>query len=104
MADSLAEPELKSELIRDLRDRAEQGARVRDLVGCVQSGLALKETAVLPVLWYFTKAFHLTLRDVLPIREWLGTDSDQEIDALILPAIRRTHAQWAADRPNMNTD
>jgi hypothetical protein len=40
------------------------------------------------------KAFYLPLGDVLPIREWLGSDQDEEIDAIIQPAIARTKEKW----------
>jgi len=70
--------------------QAEQGKGGPDLVQFVQSELGLKHDALLPVLWYFMKAFHLPLGEVLPIREWLGTGNDEEIDAIILPAIQRS--------------
>jgi hypothetical protein len=46
-------------------------------------------------LWYFTQAFCLPLAAVLPIREWMGTEKDDEIDAILLPAILSTRDRWA---------
>jgi hypothetical protein len=36
----------------------------------------------------------LPLPKVLPVREWLGTEDDEEINAIILPAIAGTRDQW----------
>jgi hypothetical protein len=88
-AGTYAEPELKPEILRKLQESAAHGATVRELVRIVQDRLALPEDAVVPVLAYFSKAFSLSLREVLPIREWLGTNNDKEIDSIILPAIER---------------
>jgi hypothetical protein len=41
------------------------------------------------------KAFHLPLGEVLPMREWLGIGNDEEIDALVLPALRRAKDKWS---------
>jgi hypothetical protein len=89
------QPEVRAEIVAALRDLVEQGKGVRELVRYVQSELSLKDNALLPVLWYFMKAFHLPLGDILPIREWLGTGNDKEIDAIILPAIRRARNKWS---------
>jgi hypothetical protein len=83
------EPEVRADLVEAMRDLAEEGKGVREMVWCIQSRLGLKHDALLPVLWYFMKAFHLSLGEVLPIREWLGMGNDEEIDSIILPAIRR---------------
>jgi hypothetical protein len=64
------------------------------LIRFTQSELGLKHDALLSVLWHFMKAFHLPLGEVLPIREWLGTGDDKEIDEVVLPAIRRTKPKW----------
>ena len=89
------EPEVRADIIEALRELAEQGKGVRELVQCVQSELELKPDALLLVLWYFMKAFHLPLGEVLPIREWLGTGNDEEVDALVLPAIQRAKHNWS---------
>jgi hypothetical protein len=89
------EPEVRVDLVEAMRDLAEQGKGVREMVRCIQLGLGLKHDALLPVLWYFMKAFHIPLGEVLPIREWLGTGNDQEIDAIVLPAILRARGKWS---------
>ncbi len=87
--------ELNVELLQELRHLAERGATVRELVTAIQSGLGLAPDALIPVLWYLTSAFNLSLREVLPVREWLGTDNDEEINAIILPAIEHAKQKWA---------
>ena len=79
------------------RKLANQGNSVPELVRFVQSELVLKHDALLSVLWYFMKAFHLPLGEVLPIREWLGTGDDREINALVLPAIQRSKDKWSGE-------
>ena len=66
-----------------------RGTNVRELTAEIHHRLGLENEAMLPVLWYFTEAFGLTLPEVLPIREWIGTDRDEEIDALIMPSIAK---------------
>ncbi len=95
MAQIVDEPGIRADIVEAMRDLAEQGKGVRELVRCVQSDLGLKNDALLLVLWYFMKAFHLPLGEVLPIREWLGTGNDEEIDAVVLPAIQRTKDKWS---------
>src|SRR5260370_41590087 len=96
MEQVIDEPEVRVDIVEAMRDLADQGKGVRELVQVVQSQLSLKHDVFLPVLWYFMKAFHLPLAEVLPIREWLGTDNnDEEIDAVILPAIRRAKDRLA---------
>jgi len=94
MAQVIEELEIKPEILSALRQLAARGANVRELVGCLQAKLSMDDAALLPVLWYFMKAFHLPLDRVLPLREWLGTNDDQEIDRLILPAIQKTKSKW----------
>ncbi len=48
----------------------------------------------MPVLAGFVKAFSVPLLKVLPIREWIGSTSDAEIDALILPEIENARPKW----------
>jgi hypothetical protein len=75
---------------------AANGATVRQLVQTIQAQLGFRPDAIVPLLWYFTQAFGLPLVTVLPIREWLGTDRDEEINQLILPAIQRNRPHWPA--------
>ena len=98
MTEPREDPEINTDVIRQMRLLARRGTTVRELVHTVQVGLGLKSDAVLlPALWYITRAFYLTLPAVLPIREWLGTTQDEEINALILPAIEQTRARWMAE-------
>ena len=85
----------RQDVIQAMREKALRGASVRGLVQEAQMRLDYPHDAILPVLWYFTQAFCLPLGKVLPLREWLGTDDDSEIDALLLPAIASTRSRWA---------
>jgi hypothetical protein len=85
-----------------MRELAARGTTVRELVNEVRSRLGYEEDAIVPVLWYFTQAFEIPLPEVLPIREWMGTDRDAEIDALILPAIEKRRSRWLPTAPQSN--
>jgi hypothetical protein len=95
MPSAIQVPPARADLVESMRDLAQRGGSVRELVCCIRSEMGLEHDALLQVLWYFMKAFHLPLGQVLPIREWLGTGNDEEIDALILPAIRRSREKWS---------
>lgn len=90
----LGQPVLRPDIITALRQMAVRGTSVRELTSEIRHRLGLKNEAIVPVLWYFTEAFGLTLPEVLPIREWIGTDRDEEIDALIMPAIANATEKW----------
>src|SRR5262245_56506977 len=94
MSGTLEQPTTREDVIRAMRELATRGTTVRELVQVVHTRLGYPEDAVLPVMWYFSEAFGLPLKDVLPLREWLGTDRDEEIDALMLPAIAKARSQW----------
>ncbi len=98
-----AEP--RSDIIDSLRALAARGARVRELADEIVARLDVKSMReyMLPVLWYFMKAFCLPLPRVLPIREWIGTEDDAEIDALILPEIEKSKDKWNT-RPTPDTE
>lgn len=91
----LEPPDVRADVIEALRDLARRGTTVRELVRMLQTSMDLDQDSLLTILWYFMKAFCLPLGDVLPIREWLGTDRDEEIDAAILPAIKKTMGRWS---------
>jgi hypothetical protein len=95
MADALQMPKRDADLVHRMRALARKGATVRELVAEVRNRLGYPGEALIPVLWYFTEAFCLPLPAVLPLREWMGTDKDDEIDAILLPAIRSTRDRWA---------
>lgn len=63
------QPQLNEDIIREMRQLAETGATVPQLVRTIQTRLGYAEAAILPVLWYFTVAFSLPLPFVLPLRE-----------------------------------
>ena len=98
MISDYEEPELRADLEQKLRSMADGGATVRQLVETIQCQLDLNGDAVIPVLAYFVKAFRVPLLDVLPIREWLGTTNDEEINALVLPALEKTKDRWGATK------
>ncbi len=93
MSQTLTNADAKPEVIQELRNLADCGATVRQLVAVIQTRTGLKEDAILPVLWYFMNAFSLTLPEVLPLREWLGTREDKDIDSIILPAIEKARGR-----------
>lgn len=97
MTEPREDPEINTDVIRQMRALARRGTTVRELARAVQTGLGLKPNAVIPVIWYIMRAFHLSLPVVLPVREWLGTTQDDEINAQILPAIEQTRDRWMAE-------
>jgi len=89
--------EVRVELIQELRALAERGADVPELVEFLQRRLELDDgNSLLPVLLYFRTAFDITLREALPLREWLGGRDRTEIDSLLIPAIERSKPRWRA--------
>ena len=91
---------LRKDVIQTLRSQARQGANVRQLVATIVESLQLREHRVIPVVSYLTGAFCLPLPTVLPVREWMGTENDEEIDALILPAIEKARIKWEGEEQN----
>lgn len=82
--------EISVELVQELRDLAERGADLPELVNFLQQRLELEDNnAVLPSIVYFRAAFELTLREAMPLREWLGGRDRSEIDSILIPAIQR---------------
>lgn len=89
--------EVRVELVQELRALAERGADVPELVELLQRRLELDDrNAVLPALLYFRTAFDISLREALPLREWLGGRDRTEIDSLLIPAMRRSKDRWQA--------
>lgn len=105
MNEVLEQPKPRADIIAVLRQLAARGTTVRELTGEIRRRLGCENEAIVPVLWYLTEAFGLTLPEVLPVREWIGTDRDEEIDALIMPAIANTREKWAnAVTEQVNSD
>jgi len=91
----LVSAELRVELIAELRALAKRSADVPELVRLLEQRLGLTDDrALFPALLYFRAAFCLSLREVLPLREWLGGQDRSEVDSILIPAMRRTKEQW----------
>lgn len=84
----------REEMLHEMREMAESGADVRTMAFYVQDKLGVERTAIIPVLAYFCTAFSLPLIEVLPIREWLGTDLDDDINREIMPKILKARTKW----------
>jgi hypothetical protein len=97
MSDNGTPSPIASVVIQELREAARRGASVRELVAVIHRRTGSSDKTPIPVLTGFLHAFRVPLPKILPIREWLGTNNDQEIDALILPEIEKTRPQWAAE-------
>ncbi len=88
------------ELVQEMRARRDRGADVPELVEFLQQRLELDErNAVLPMIVYFRAAFDLTLREALPLREWLGGRDRSEIDSILIPAMQRSKDRWQSRQP-----
>ncbi len=87
--------EVSVELIQELRAQAERGADVPELAEFLQQRLELNErNAILPTIVYFRTAFDLSLREAMPLREWLGGRDRSEIDSILIPAMHRSRNRW----------
>ena len=86
---------IQIEVVQELRELAGRGADVPELVEVLLKRLELEPiNAVFPAFLYFRTAFGLTLREVLPLREWLGCKDRSEIDSILTPAMQRTKSRW----------
>lgn len=89
--------EVSAELIQELRTLAGRGADVPELVDLLQQRLELDDAkAVLPAIVFFRAAFDLSLREALPLREWLAGRDRSEIDSVLMPALLRSKGRWQA--------
>jgi hypothetical protein len=90
--------ELRVDLVLDLRASAERGADVPELVRLLQQRLGLgDDQALFPALVYFCSAFCLSLREAMPLREWLAGQDRSEVDSILIPAMRRNRERWKSD-------
>ena len=89
---------MRADIVREMRETASRGGTVPELVTLVQAKAGYNDGAILPVLWYFSKAFCLPLPIVLPLREWFFDRNDEAINALLLPEIEQNRAQWSLVR------
>ncbi len=95
MTKSFSDPPMNEDLLREMRLLAKDGTSVRALTQLIQLRLDVTyENGAIAILAYFCRAFLIPLREVLPIREWLGTTQDAEIDAQILPLIEQNKDEW----------
>jgi hypothetical protein len=85
---------MRDNILSEMRDMVDGGTDVRGLTELLQQRLELKPDSVIPVMAYFCRAFCLPLYDILPIREWLGSDDDREINELIMPKILSAKSKW----------
>jgi hypothetical protein len=91
--------EISIDLVQELRALAERDSDVPELVRLIQDRLGLADDRMLfPTLKYFRAAFCISLREALPLREWLGGEDRSEIDSLLIPAMRRTKEHWHSSR------
>jgi hypothetical protein len=82
--------EVRFDVIQELRAMASRGADVPELVQFLQRRLQLNGMGgIMATMVYFRAAFDLSLREVLPLREWLGGRDRSEIDSLLIPAMHR---------------
>jgi hypothetical protein len=89
--------EVRVDLVQEMRVLAERGADVPDLVTLLQQRLVLSDDrALFASLAYFRAAFCISLREALPLREWLGARDRSEVDSVLIPAMKRTKPHWQA--------
>jgi hypothetical protein len=85
----------RPELVQAMRDLAQAGADIPQLVDVIRSRLGLTQgEAILPVLFYFRAAYYLRLREALPLREWLTGRDRSEVDERPVPAMARNKWKW----------
>lgn len=85
------------DLAQDLRSLAKRGADVPEMVEFLLKRLELEpQNAALPVILYFRSAFGLSLREALPLREWIACRDRSEVDSILIPAMQRTKSYWQA--------
>jgi hypothetical protein len=87
--------EVRVELVQELRELAQRRIDVPELVDSILSHLGLKErNGLFPVLVYFRAAFCISLREALPLREWLDGKDRSEVDLITIPAMQRNKDLW----------
>jgi hypothetical protein len=82
-------------ILHEMRALAMAGASVHKITEVLHERLNSKTPDIIATLWYFKHAFCLSLREVLPLRELIGTELEEEMDRLLLPAIVKAKEQWA---------
>ena len=74
---------MQAEILRGLKGLAAERASVMEMIHYVQAELGFAKNFIVPVFPYFCEAFSLPLRDVLPLREWIGDQNDAVISGLL---------------------
>jgi hypothetical protein len=91
--------EVRIEVVQEMRALAEGGADVPRLVEYLQGRLGLQdEGLIIPAILYFRAAFCLSLREALPLREWVSGKDRSEVDSILIPAMRHTKGQWQSNQ------
>jgi hypothetical protein len=89
--------EVRADVIQELRVMASRNADVPELVQFLQDTLQLNgATGFMVAIVYFRAAFDLSLREALPLREWIGARDRSEIDSILIPAMQRSRSHWEA--------
>src|SRR5260370_34900531 len=89
--------EVRVDVIQELRAMASRNVDVPELVQFLQHSLQLNGmTGTMTAMVYFRAAFDLSLREVLPLREWVGGGDRSEIDTILIPAMERSKSGWQA--------
>jgi hypothetical protein len=104
MNDLLEQIGTRPDVVAAVRGRAAAGATARELADEVRSRLGTAPDAIIPVLWYFMEAFHLTLPEVLPLREELWEADGGPADDRIRGLIERTRGKWSAAADTQDGD
>ena len=86
--------EYSREMIDAMRDTANRGGEIRAIANVIFERFPESNHPVVPVIAYFRRAFCLSLTDVMSLREWIGTDEDDEINAELLPKIQEAKSTW----------
>jgi hypothetical protein len=84
----------RDSVLQEMRDMVDRGTDVRELVTYLQKELGFGPVSIIPYMAYFRQAFSVPLDVVLPLREWIGTDNDQEINDLLMPKIAAAKSRW----------
>jgi hypothetical protein len=95
MFDGFEQGEADVGVVQHMRALTSRGADVAEVAAFVLGRLNLpRDKALLALIIYFRSAFCLSLREALPLREWLNNNDRSEIDSILIPAMQRTEERW----------
>ena len=94
------DPQINWQLIADLRRMAKEGSKVPELA--VKIELSTSASNAFLCIVYFSKAFHLTIREVTDLATWDKFKkyynpqplSDEQINELMMPIILSKRESW----------